>query len=51
MKRMPLSACSRRTVETTSTTGPQVRLVQYFGVAKTTTNGAFAASAPATELR
>ena len=31
-----------RTALTTSTTGPQVRLVQYFGVAKTTTNGFFA---------
>src|ERR687897_1653344 len=51
MKRMPEPAWSRRTVLTTSTTGPQVRLVQYFGVAKTSTNGARSASAPATELR
>ena len=48
---MPESACLRRTALTTSTTGPQVRLVQYFGVAKTTTNGARSASASATELR
>ncbi len=35
---------------TTSTIGPHVRLAQYFGVAKTTTNGARSASASATEL-
>ena len=34
---------------TTSTTGPQVRLVQNFGVAKTTTNGSCAWSEPAIE--
>src|SRR5829696_4453832 len=50
MKRIPSSACLRRTLLTTSTTGPQVLLVQYLGVAKTTTNGDFAASASATEL-
>ena len=48
---MPASACRRRTSLTTSTTGPHVRLVQYFGVAKATTNGVFAASASAIELR
>ncbi len=42
---MPDFACFLRTALTTSTTGPQVRLVQYFGVAKTTTNGFFAATA------
>ena len=51
MKRTSESAWSRRTVLTTSTIGPQVRLVQYFGVAKATTNGARSASASATELR
>src|SRR5688500_10421774 len=50
MKRIPSSACLRRTSLTTSTTGPQVLLVQYLGVAKTTTNGDFAVSASATEL-
>ena len=40
-----------RTASTTSTTGPQMRLVQNFGVAKVTTNGRCAARAPATEYR
>src|SRR5438309_2139646 len=35
----------------TSTTGPQVRLVQKRGVAKVTTNGLWAASESATEYR
>ena len=48
---MPESLCLRRTALTTSTTGPHVRLVQYFGVAKTTTNGFFALIASATEMR
>src|SRR6185503_20683370 len=51
MKRMPSPSCLRRTALTTSTTGPHVRLVQYFGVANASTNGFFAASAAATELR
>src|SRR5436305_1268353 len=34
----------RRTLETTSTTGPHVRLAQNFGVANVTRNGARAAS-------
>ena len=41
-----LEAKRLRTASTTSTTGPQVRLVQNFGVAKVTTNGRWAASAP-----
>ena len=48
---MSLPAFARRTVLTTSTTGPHVRLVQYAGVAKTTTNGARSRSAAAMELR
>ena len=51
MKRTPASACLRRTSLTTSTTGPHVRLVQYLGVAKATTNGSFALTASAIELR
>ncbi len=51
MNSIPDAACLRRTALTTSTTGPQVRLVQYFGVAKTTTNGFFAATASATDMR
>ena len=39
MKRTPLPAKRRCTALTTSTTGPQVRLSQNFGVAKTSTNG------------
>src|SRR5918912_3015901 len=51
MKRTPRAANLLRTASTTSTTGPQVRLLQNFGVAKVTTNGACAASAPATDER
>src|SRR5215210_489577 len=51
MKRTPSSAWRLRTALTTSTTGPQVRLVQYLGVAKTTTKGLRASSAPATDVR
>ena len=49
MKRTPVEANCFLTASTTSTTGPHVRLVQNFGVAKTTTNGLCAASEPATE--
>src|SRR5438552_2818758 len=42
-------ASRRRTLSTTSTTGPQVRLWQKRGVAKTTTKGAWAASESAIE--
>ena len=48
---MPDFACFLRTALTTSTTGPQVRLVQYFGVAKTTTNGFFFVTASSTDMR
>ena len=41
---MPRASNSFRAASTTSTTGPHVRLVQNFGVAKVTTNGAWAAS-------
>src|SRR5689334_1332376 len=41
----------RRTASTTSTTGPQVRLVQKRGVAKVTTNGLWALTDPAIEYR
>src|SRR5215475_5584785 len=51
MNRTGLDANRLRTASTTSTTGPQVRLVQNFGVAKVTTNGRCSASAPATECR
>src|SRR5690348_2048404 len=51
MKRIPRRSNFLRTASTTSTTGPHVRLVQNFGVAKTTTNGACARSASATEYR
>ena len=49
MKRIPRPAKRLRAASTTSTTGPQVRLVQNFGVAKVTTNGTCAASDCATE--
>src|SRR5213079_14637 len=49
MKPTPERANCLRTCETTSTTGPHVRLVQNFGVANTTTNGRCAASSCATE--
>src|SRR4051794_41653665 len=46
---LPASFC--RTASTTSTTGPQARLVQNFGVAKTTTNGEWARTAWRTDVR
>src|SRR5215211_2423629 len=49
MKRMWLRARLRRTCDTTSTTGPQVRLAQYAGVANATTNGRCARIESATE--
>ena len=51
MKRIPRAANRLRAASTTSTTGPQVRLVQNFGVANVTTNGMCAASESATEYR
>src|SRR5713101_5472587 len=51
MKRTPLRAKCFSTASVTSTTGPHVRLVQNFGVAKTSTNGACALSESATEYR
>src|SRR3990170_6456552 len=51
MKRTGVPATRLRTASTTSTTGPQVRLVQNFGVANVTTNGTLAAIASATETR
>src|SRR5919109_2123934 len=39
MKRTPDPSKRRATASTTSTTGPQVRLAQNFGVEKVTTNG------------
>ena len=47
--RIPRAASCLRTASTTSTTGPQVRLVQNFGVANVTTKGTWAASDCATE--
>src|SRR2546423_11957618 len=51
MNRMRREANRLRTASTTSTTGPHVRLVQNLGVAKVTTNGTRAASAPAIDER
>src|SRR5437762_7212064 len=51
MKRTGVRAYCLRTQSTTSTTGPQMRLSQYRGVAKVTTNGRCAASAAATDVR
>src|SRR5512133_960348 len=51
MNRTGLFGNWRRTCETTSTTGPHVRLAQNFGVAKVTTNGTCAASDCATDHR
>src|SRR3954468_17416242 len=51
MKRILLPENRRATDWTTSTTGPQTRLVQKRGVAKVTTNGSCAASEPATDSR
>ena len=51
MKSTPERASCFRTCETTSTTGPHVRLVQNFGVANATTKGRCAASSCATERR
>src|SRR5204862_6890356 len=48
MKRTGVRAYCLRTRSTTSTTGPQMRLSQYRGVAKVTTDGRCAASAAAT---
>jgi hypothetical protein len=49
MNRTPLPAKRRWTACATSTTGPHVREVQNFGVAKTSTNGAWAFTESATE--
>ena len=49
MKRTPLPAKRRCTAWATSTTGPQVRELQNFGVAKTSTNGTCAFTESATE--
>src|SRR6266516_5410685 len=51
MNRIGLEAKRLRTASTTSTTGPQVRLVQNFGVAKVTTKRRCAAREPAIESR
>ena len=51
MKRIPRARKRLATTRTTSTTGPHVLLVQNFGVAKTTTNGRWAAMLCATEYR
>src|SRR3954447_26276354 len=51
MNRVRLRLKRRCTALTTSTTGPHVRLVQYFGVAKTSTNGTCARIESATEER
>src|SRR6476646_5758283 len=51
MKRTGVPASFFATASTTSTTGPQVRLVQNFGVANVTTNGVVAASDSDTEYR
>src|SRR5438067_5213637 len=51
MKRIPRGRKRLATTRTTSTTGPHVLLVQNFGVAKTTTNGRWAAMLCATEYR